>query len=180
MGLIQGSAPAVLTAELEPVIEIGQTHRVGDAEPRHVVCVESCRDRTKKSGVEPSSGRTNEGVEFGVAHKIYAKYIDCMRVRNSRLAGACSGGPVPETFQRPNGKSTAAPAVEQFTLRIPAFARWRKSSINCVKLEKTAAASLCFIPLQSAIACSLAVVVLPPIAAKISPELRKITERCCR
>src|SRR5437762_9546031 len=106
----------------------------------------------------------------------YAKYIDCMRVRNSRLAGACSGGPVPETFQRPNGKSTAAPAVEQFTLRIPAFARWRKSSINCVKLEKTAAASLCFIPLQSAIACSLAVVVLPPIAAKISPELRKITE----
>jgi|SRR5205809_715498 len=26
----------------------------------------------------------------------------------------------PETFQRPNGRSTAAPAGEQFTLRIPA------------------------------------------------------------
>src|SRR5947207_5237675 len=38
---------------------------------------------------------------------------------------------------------------EQFTLRIPAFARWRKSSINCVKLEKAASASPCFIPYKA-------------------------------
>jgi len=121
----------------------------------------------------------------------YAKYIDCMRVRNSRLAGACSGGPVPETFQRPNGRSTAAP-VEQFTLRIPAFARWRKSSINCVKLEKMAAASPCFIPLQSAIACSLALVRFrqsppksrlnfersPSVAAGSVLQLRRESDHC--
>src|SRR6266446_3898081 len=61
--------------------------------------------------------------------KVYAKYIDCMRVKNSRFAGPCSAGPIPEAFQPPNGKSTAALAVEQLILRIPARARILK--INC-------------------------------------------------
>src|SRR5437773_11634418 len=127
---------------------MSQAHRVFDAESRHVVCIESCRDRTKKPGVEPSCSRTNEDVEFRVAHKIYAKYIDCMRVKNSRLAGPCSAGPIPEAFQPPNGKSTAALAVEQLIVRIPAPSRRRKSSICFGVVVKAVAAKPCLTPLH--------------------------------
>src|SRR5206468_6974631 len=81
--------------------------------------------------------------------KAYAKYIDCMRVKNSRLAGPCSAGPIPEAFQPPNGKSTAALAVEPLILRIPARVRRRKSSIRFGEVVKMAAAKPCFTPLHS-------------------------------
>src|SRR5204862_8067203 len=107
---------------------MSQAHRFGDAEARHVVCMESCRDGTKKPGVEPSCSRTNEDVEFRIVHKIYAKYIDCMRVKNSRLAGAGSAGPVPEAFQPPNGKSKSLIAVLCLIFRIPAvLSRWNSA-----------------------------------------------------
>src|SRR5437763_14602749 len=81
--------------------------------------------------------------------KVYAKYIDCMRVKNSRLAGPCSAGPIPEAFQPPNGKSTAALAVEQLILRIPARTRRRKPSIRFGEGGKMAAAKPRLTPLQS-------------------------------
>ena len=75
-------------------------------------------------------------------------------MKNSRLALPCSAGPIPEAFQPPNGKSTAALAVEQLTLRIPARTRWRKSSIRFGEVVKMAATKPCFTPLQSKIASS--------------------------
>src|SRR5947199_1627494 len=50
------------------------------------------------------------------------------------------GEPMPEAFQLPNGKSTAALAVEPLILRIPARARRRKSAIRFGEVLKMAAA----------------------------------------
>src|SRR5439155_4700160 len=61
---------------------------------------------------------------------------------------------MPDAFQPPNGRSTAASAVEQLILRMPALARPRKSSISFAELEKSAAAKPCSTQLQSAIASS--------------------------
>src|SRR2546430_11543373 len=61
---------------------------------------------------------------------------------------------MPDAFQPPNGRSTAASAVEQLILRMPALARRRKSSLSFAELEDSAAAKPCSTQLQSQVASS--------------------------
>src|SRR5207249_9899622 len=87
---MQGRAPAVLRAELELVVPMSEAHRVSDAETRHVVCVEPCRDRT------------NEGVKFRIVHKdlrqIYRLHAsEELAIGGAMFRGADSGSfPAPE------------------------------------------------------------------------------------
>jgi len=67
---------------------------------------------------EAVSRKDERGVEFRVVHQSLPKYRLHASVEFA-IGGAMFSGAIPEAFQPPNGKSTAALAVEQLTLRIP-------------------------------------------------------------